>query len=53
MVLGADDDQDCVEHLHRLDSVEFRADGSWTEYRCERCDAVVLVPPGGSHPETV
>jgi hypothetical protein len=24
--------------------------GAVTEYRCELCDAVLLVPPGGVHP---
>lgn len=51
--VGQDDDADCVEHLWRFAAVDVRPDGSWSEYRCERCDGVLLVEPGGVHPETV
>lgn len=51
--MGVDDDQDCVEHLWRLDDVAFEADGSWSTYVCERCTSFLAVGPGGSHPETV
>jgi hypothetical protein len=51
--LGADDDETCVEHVWQFRSVEFRDDGSWSEYGCPRCDGQLLVPPGGQHPETV
>lgn len=41
----------CVEHLWRVVVVTF-ADGSFSEYECERCGGQMLVPPGGVHPET-
>lgn len=51
--MGQDDDADCVEHLWRFVGFDPRAEGSWSEYRCERCEAALLIEPGGIHPETV
>lgn len=51
--MGQDDDADCSGHVWRLDGVTFADDGSHTTYRCERCPALLPVPPGGVHPETV
>lgn len=51
--VGQDDDRDCVEHVWRFLAFDMRADGSWCEYQCERCEAALLVEPGGVHPETV
>lgn len=51
--MGQDDDADCVGHVWRLDEVAFAGDGSWSTYRCERCPGVLMVEPGGVHPETV
>jgi len=28
-------------------------DGAETEYVCVRCSALLVVPPGGVHPQTV
>lgn len=48
------DDPGCPEHLYRLKAVDFRPDsGAWSEYVCVRCDVPLLVPPGGTHPQTV
>lgn len=51
--MGADDDADCTEHVWRLDEVAFLDDGSWSKYQCGRCDGLLMVGPGGDHPETV
>lgn len=50
--MGQDDDQDCVEHVWRLVDVAFERDGSHTTYKCQRCDGLLPVPPGGVHPST-
>jgi hypothetical protein len=42
----------CVEHLWRLQSVTFGVGGSWSEYECERCSALLAVGPKDPHPET-
>lgn len=42
----------CVEHVWLLVEVTF-AEGSHSEYVCTRCDVLLLVPPGGVHPQTV
>lgn len=59
--VGDDDDSDCVEHVWRLEDVTFAlpnlaepgSGGSWSEYRCVRCDGQLLIGPGGDHPATV
>lgn len=49
--MGADDDQDCP-HMWRLAVVTLDTEGGHAEYRCELCDGLVIVPPGGAHPAT-
>lgn len=51
--MGADDDAGCVEHVWRLVGVTVGDGGAVTEYVCTRCEAPLLVPPGGVHPATV
>lgn len=50
--MGQDDDADCVEHVWRLTEALFKSDGGYASYSCERCDAGLLIGPGGVHPET-
>ena len=51
--MSDDDDEDCGEHVWRLRGLTLsREEGSHLEYECERCDAVLLVPPGGVQPAT-
>lgn len=38
-------------HLWRVETVEFGGDGASTTYRCDLCDVVLVVPPGGTHPD--
>lgn len=40
------------EHVWRLTGVTF-AEGSFSEYACDLCPAVLFVEPGGEHPVTV
>lgn len=41
------------EHLWRLSQVLLEDDGSYCEYTCELCGALLVVPPMGNHPGTV
>jgi hypothetical protein len=50
--VGVDDDADCVEHVWRLAGVTLADDGGHSDYVCERCPAVLVVPPDGVHPAT-
>ena len=50
---GQDTAPVCVEHVWRLVAVTFAKGGSFTEYSCPRCGSDLLVPPFGTHPETV
>lgn len=40
--MGADDDQDCVEHLWVLAGASIGPDGSQLDYKCSRCPAVMV-----------
>lgn len=51
--MGLDDTADgCAEgeHMWRLTSVAIHVGGSTSEYCCDRCQGVLLVPPGATHP---
>jgi hypothetical protein len=50
--VAADDDTGC-EHMWRLAVVTLDHGGGHAEYVCELTGCVLLVPPGGVHPETV
>lgn len=50
--MGADDDRSCVEHVWLILGATLDSGGAHTDYECVRCRAVLLVPPGGTHPAT-
>lgn len=51
--MGRDDDSDCPEHVWRFAGAQLGPGAvTTTEYVCERCPAVLLVGPGGTHPPT-
>ena len=52
VAVAGDDAPGCVECVWRLDGVTF-GEGSHSEYVCVRCGVLLLVPPGGGHPQTV
>jgi hypothetical protein len=41
------------EHVYQLTAVDFRRDGSWSEYVCVRCGEPRLVGPDEIPPQTV
>ena len=43
----------CAEHVFELVAVDLDETGAWSWYQCVRCPGLVLVEPGGVHPQTV
>lgn len=43
--MGSDDDQDCPEHIWVLVGMTCDMDGTHNEYRCQRCETLMVVGP--------
>lgn len=52
--MGLDDDADADLHMWRLETVVLApGEQSGSEYRCELCGTLLVVPAGGVPPGTV